>query len=165
MSDAEAAATTPGAAPARAAELEGQPRSPFDDLAGVVLTEVSPQRTVAVCEADARHHQPTGLTHGGVYATMVETVASVGAWTRIRDDGLAAVGLHNATDFLRPHRGGTLTAVGGPVHVGRTQQLWEVAVTDDRDRLVARGQVRLAHVDAQTGAPASSPAAASGGAG
>jgi uncharacterized protein (TIGR00369 family) len=38
---------------------------------------------------------------------------------------------------------GRLTATATPIHRGRSQQLWQVAITDEQDRLVARGQVRL----------------------
>ena len=51
--------------------------------------------------------------------------------------------MSNQTDFLRAVRDGELTAVGTPVHRGRSQQLWQVEITDADDRLVARGQVRL----------------------
>jgi uncharacterized protein (TIGR00369 family) len=53
------------------------------------------------------------------------------------------VGVNNSTDFLRAVTEGRLTATATPVHRGRSQQLWQVAVTDEQDRLVARGQVRL----------------------
>lgn len=41
---------------------------------------------------------------------------------------------------------GTLTAEATPIHRGRTQQLWEVRITDENDRLVSKGQVRLANI-------------------
>ena len=57
--------------------------------------------------------------------------------------GHAWSGVSNQTDFLRAVRDGELTAVGTPVHRGRSQQLWQVEITDADERLVARGQVRL----------------------
>jgi uncharacterized protein (TIGR00369 family) len=56
------------------------------------------------------------------------------------------VGVHNATDFLRAAREGTLRAVAEPVHRGRLQQLWLVEIRDEGERLVARGQVRLQNI-------------------
>ena len=56
------------------------------------------------------------------------------------------VGVNNNTDFLRATREGTLTAEATPIHRGRTQQLWEVRITDENDRLVSKGQVRLANI-------------------
>lgn len=55
----------------------------------------------------------------------------------------AVVGVNNNTDFLRAISTGTLTAASTPIHRGRRQQLWLVTITDDQNRTVARGQVRL----------------------
>jgi uncharacterized protein (TIGR00369 family) len=86
--------------------------------------------------------QPYGITHGGVYCTVVETVASVAAALWLGEDG-QVVGVSNHTDFLRAVRDGELVATGTPIHRGRLQQLWLVEIHDEQDRLVARGQVRL----------------------
>jgi uncharacterized protein (TIGR00369 family) len=92
-----------------------------------------------------RHHQPYGIVHGGVYASLVETVASYGAGAAARELGIAGVvGVSNTTDFLRPHHEGPLEVEGTPVFVGRTQQVWQVQITRPGDgKLIARGQVRL----------------------
>ena len=56
------------------------------------------------------------------------------------------VGVNNNTDFLRAISSGTVTAVSTPIHRGRRQQLWLITITDDNDRVVARGQVRLQNI-------------------
>jgi 1,4-dihydroxy-2-naphthoyl-CoA hydrolase len=99
--------------------------------------------------ADERHHQPWGLIHGGLYTTAIETFATIGAYEAVKDRGQQAVGIANATDFLRPHRNGRLDVVAVPVHQGRTQQLWQVDIRrPEDDELVARGQVRLQNIEA-----------------
>lgn len=118
----------------------------WDEALGVEIEEMTPTRVVAHVEIGARHLQPYGIVHGGVWASIVETVASHGASTAAheRTGAHAVVGTSNATDFLRPHRGGRVEARGTPVFVGRTQQLWTVEITRISDgKLVARGQVRL----------------------
>jgi 1,4-dihydroxy-2-naphthoyl-CoA hydrolase len=45
------------------------------------------------------------------------------------------------------------------VHRGRSQQLWQVDVFDDADRLVSRGEVRLANLE--SGAALANPASSS----
>lgn len=116
----------------------------FDGLIGLTIVSSTKDSTVARLEVTADHHQPFGLLHGGVLCTIVETVGSISgsAWY-----GGAVVGTSNHTNFLRAVRGGTLTATSTPVHRGRTQQLWEVDITDDEGRLVAKGQLRLANLD------------------
>jgi uncharacterized protein (TIGR00369 family) len=119
--------------------------SGFTDLLGLVLREATPDLCVGAIDAGESHHQPLGLVHGGVYASLVETLASTGAALWAIEQGMAGVvGVSNSTDFLRAHRRGPLTGTATPIHRGRTQQLWLVEVTRDSDgKLVARGQVRL----------------------
>ena len=47
----------------------------------------------------------------------------------------------------------TVYAVATPIHRGRSQQLWVTTITDENDRLVARGQVRLQNLADQQGGP------------
>ena len=85
-----------------------------------------------------------GIVHGGVYCSMVESLASVAAYTWIdANGGGSVVGVNNNTDFLRAIGSGTVYGTATPVHRGRRQQLWLVTIADSDDRLVARGQVRL----------------------
>jgi 1,4-dihydroxy-2-naphthoyl-CoA hydrolase len=125
----------------------------FLDLLGLRVEEVGPDRVVIVWDVTPALHQPYGIVHGGVYASVVETAASLGAAVWLADRG-QVVGVSNHTDFLRAVREGRLRAVGEPIHRGRSQQLWLVEVRDEQDRLVARGQVRLQNIaDADRLAP------------
>ncbi|MCW2725110.1 MAG: thioesterase [Frankiales bacterium] len=117
----------------------------FDTLLGLTLTHADADTVVGRLEIKPELHQPFGIVHGGVYCSVVETVASVGASLWFGDRG-NVVGVANHTNFLRAVRQGTLDVRATPVHRGRTQQLWTVTVTDESDRLIAQGEVRLANV-------------------
>lgn len=121
------------------------PTQGFDVLLGLTLDEVGPDRVRASFEVRPELHQPYGILHGGVLCSVVETVASVAGAVWFGDRG-NVVGSSNTTNFLRATREGVLTAVALPIHRGRSQQLWEVDITDEQDRLVAKGQVRLANL-------------------
>jgi 1,4-dihydroxy-2-naphthoyl-CoA hydrolase len=122
--------------------------SPFMELLDISFDEVTPTSVIGSVAADQRHHQPWGLIHGGLYTTAIETFATTGAFEAIKDRGLQAVGVSNATDFLRPHRAGRLNVEAVAIHQGRTQQLWQVEMRrQDDGKLVARGQVRLQNID------------------
>ena len=116
---------------------------------GLEMLEVSGTRVVARLMADERHHQPYGVLHGGVWCSIVETVASYGAGVNALGRGLrGVVGISNTTDFLRSHGEGELRAEGRPIHAGRLQQLWEVVIRRSSDeKVVARGQVRFQTLD------------------
>lgn len=121
----------------------------FDAVLGLNYGEISGDRVTGWFEPGPAHHQPNGIVHGGVHAAVIESLASVGAavWAYHKLDGKLAVGLSNATDFVRAHRRGRLEAVAEPIHRGRSQQLWQVEVSRAADgKLVARGQVRLSNV-------------------
>jgi 1,4-dihydroxy-2-naphthoyl-CoA hydrolase len=122
--------------------------SEFLRLLDIHYDEMGPTRVTGWFEAGPQHHQPFGILHGGVLASVVETFASVGAWLAVRDSGRMAVGIANATDFLRPTTAGRMDVVATPFHQGGTQQLWDVIITRAVDgKAVARGRVRLQNLD------------------
>jgi uncharacterized protein (TIGR00369 family) len=123
-------------------------RPTFVGLTGIELTEASTDSCQGKVEINENHHQPYGVVHGGVYCTLIETLASTGAALWAMENGMAGcVGVSNQTDFIRATTEGVLIGSATPIHRGRTQQLWQVTVTRESDsKLVARGQVRLQNV-------------------
>jgi uncharacterized protein (TIGR00369 family) len=118
--------------------------APFDAEIGLVYTDVTPDGVKAELTVKPTLLQPMGIVHGGVWCSVVESLASVSAYTWLTANGGGnIVGVNNNTDFLRAITEGTVYAASEPVHRGRTQQLWLVTIRDGRERLVARGQVRL----------------------
>ena len=123
--------------------------APFDNELGLVFTQLSPDGAKAHLEVQTKLLQPMGIVHGGVYCSMVESLASTAAYTWLdANGGGSVVGVNNNTDFLRAIGSGTLYGTAIPIHRGRRQQLWLVTITDSDDRLVARGQVRLQNLEA-----------------
>jgi uncharacterized protein (TIGR00369 family) len=124
-------------------------RPTYVGLTGIELTEASSDSCQGKIVINENHHQPYGVVHGGVYCTLIETLASTGAALWAIESGLAGcVGVSNQTDFIRATTEGVLIGSATPIHRGRTQQLWQVTVTREADgKLVARGQVRLQNVE------------------
>jgi uncharacterized protein (TIGR00369 family) len=119
----------------------------FDNELGLEYLEFSPDGLRARLKIHDKLLQIAGIVHGGVYCSVIESVASVsgGVWLAEHGGG-TVVGVNNNTDFLRAISSGTVTAESTPIHRGRRQQLWLVTITDDNDRVVARGQVRLQNI-------------------
>jgi uncharacterized protein (TIGR00369 family) len=122
------------------------PLGGFNKLLGLQLEEATPDRVVATVPVTPDLHQPYGLVHGGVYASVVEATASIGAALWFADQG-RTVGIGNQTEFLRPVRDGVLRAVATPLKRGRSTQLWQVEVTDAHGHLAAHGRVRLMNLE------------------
>ena len=121
--------------------------SPFVAAMKFELAEATGTRVTGHVDVGPDQHTPWGVVHGGLYCSVVESAASVGASAAVVDRGQFAVGVNNNTDFLRPMTEGRLDVVAEPVQQGRTLQLWQVRLTRaDDGKLVARGQVRLQNV-------------------
>ena len=123
------------------------PGAGFTGLMGLQIDEASATRVVAHLEVGAQHLQPYGLVHGGVYAAIAETLASIGAMVAAASDGSGrgVVGLENHTSFLRPARlGQRIEAEAVARHAGRRVHQWAVTMRNAQDgRELANSTVRL----------------------
>jgi 1,4-dihydroxy-2-naphthoyl-CoA hydrolase len=122
----------------------------FDKTLGLTFVEMTADGGRGQLDINDTLLQIMGIVHGGVYCSIVESMASVSAHVWLGENGGGnVVGVNNNTDFLRAISSGTITAVSTPLHRGRRQQLWLVTITDENDRVVARGQVRLQNLPAE----------------
>jgi uncharacterized protein (TIGR00369 family) len=117
----------------------------FDSVIGFRYTEITADGLKAELTINPTLHQPHGIVHGGVYCSVIESVASASAAVWLGGEG-RVVGVNNNTDFLRAISSGKVFAQSFPIHRGRSQQLWRVVITDEQDRTIAQGQVRLANL-------------------
>ena len=121
--------------------------SRFVAASGFVVDEVTATTLSGHADLGEDHLTPWGVVHGGVYATIVESAGSIAASHAVADRGEFAVGIHNATDFLHPSTGARIAVAASALHQGRTQQLWEVVITDTAtSKALSRGQLRLQNV-------------------
>jgi 1,4-dihydroxy-2-naphthoyl-CoA hydrolase len=116
----------------------------FDRLYGLELLDVGGDEVRAQVTVRDELLQPAGLVHGGVFASIAESITSLATWAGVREDGRTAQGMSNQTSFLRPIRGGTIHAVARRRHKGRTTWVWEVDITDDEGRLCALVRMTVA---------------------
>ena len=154
MSDLTDAAPTAGAAGRTPDQLS---YDGFDRLLGLQVVSATADEVVGTLEVRPELLQPFGLLHGGVLCSIVESLGSWAGAVWLGDRG-TVVGTSNHTNLLRSAGvGDRLTARATPVHRGRTQQLWSVDVRDERDRLIAKGELRLANLAADRGTAAGAP--------
>ena len=120
----------------------------FDGLYGLELLTLSDTEVTARVVVRDELKQPGGLVHGGVFASIAESIASIATWVAVHEEGRSAQGLSNQTSFLRPIVEGTIHAVGRRRHRGRTTWVWEVEISDDQERLCALVRMTIAVRDA-----------------
>jgi uncharacterized protein (TIGR00369 family) len=126
--------------------VDAEPQPPtFDALIGMHDVRVNDDGTIAATvPVRPELKQPFGLVHGGVFAAMAESLASMGTYLGVHEQGMLAMGLANSTNFLRPMFDGTIHALARPFHRGRTTWLWDVEIRDDDGRLCATTRMTIA---------------------
>ncbi len=116
----------------------------FDALVGYEIDEVSDSEVRAHLDVRDELKQPIGLVHGGVYASIAESMTSLATAYAVLGEGNIASGQSNQTSFLRPITEGTIHAYGRRIHRGRTTWVWEVECSDDDGRLCAVVRMTIA---------------------
>lgn len=116
------------------------------DRLGIKIAELTPQRVIATMPVTPDHHQPLGYLHGGASVALAETVASIGAFFNC-PPGKATFGLEINANHIRPKRDGVVTAIGAPLHIGKSTQVWEVRIVDEQERLICISRCTIAVVD------------------
>lgn len=121
--------------------------STFVRVSGLVVDEVTATSLKGHADLGADHLTAWGTVHGGVYTSIVESAGGAGAAFAVADRDQIAVGVHNGTDFLRPSTGGLVAVTAHALFQGRSQQLWDVVITQaEGGAVLARGQLRLQNV-------------------
>ena len=110
---------------------------------GIEFLEVGDDFLVARVPVDARTRQPFGLLHGGVSVVLAETLGSFGA-TYACAPGHHAVGLDINANHLKGVKAGWVTGTARPVHLGRTTQVWQIDMRNDRGELSCVSRITMA---------------------
>jgi 1,4-dihydroxy-2-naphthoyl-CoA hydrolase len=116
----------------------------FDRLYGLEVLSFSDTEVRGRVAVRDEVKQPAGLVHGGLYASIAESLASMATHVAVAAGGEMAMGLSNSTSFLRPITQGTVHAHATRLHRGRTTWVWDVRFSDDEDRTCALTRMTIA---------------------
>jgi 1,4-dihydroxy-2-naphthoyl-CoA hydrolase len=116
------------------------------DTLGIDLKELTAERVVATMPVDDRTRQPFGILHGGASVALAETLASLGGTMNVDLERFMVVGVEINANHIRAKRDGVVTGTGTPIHVGRSTQVWEVRIVDERQRPICVSRCTLAVV-------------------
>lgn len=108
------------------------------------IVTLEKEKVVAEMPVDGRVKQPFGLLHGGASVALAETAASVGAYHLVDQEKQFVVGLEINANHIRSKKDGMVTAVGVPLHVGRSTMVWEVKLTDEENKLLCVSRCTIA---------------------
>jgi 1,4-dihydroxy-2-naphthoyl-CoA hydrolase len=116
----------------------------YDRLYGLRFVAFSDTEVRAEVDVREEIKQPMGLVHGGLYASLAESMASLATAAAVIAEGKMATGMSNSTSFLRPITQGAVHARAERLHRGRTTWVWDVTFSDDEDRTCAVTRMTIA---------------------
>ncbi len=116
----------------------------FDKLYGLEVLDCDEEIVRGRIRVRDELKQPAGLLHGGVFASIAESLTSLATAIAVLPEAKAATGLSNHTSFLRPVTEGAVTASATRLHRGRTTWVWDVRFEDDLGRLCAVTRMTIA---------------------
>lgn len=116
----------------------------FAELIGTQWISFDPDDARASIEVADHHKQPHGIVHGGVYASLAESLCSAATYEAVREDGMVAMGQANDTAFLRPITEGTIDARARARSRGTTTWVWDVEILDSAERVCALVRMTIA---------------------
>ncbi|MGH8278688.1 MAG: hotdog fold thioesterase [Gammaproteobacteria bacterium] len=125
-------------------ELNKYQEHTLTSLLGIRYTEIGEDFLRGSMPVDARTKQPAGILHGGASAALAETLGSTGANLVVDREKFLCVGLELNCNHIRAMREGTVTGTARPLHIGGTSQVWEIKITDERERLVCASRITMA---------------------
>ncbi|RGI32039.1 MULTISPECIES: PaaI family thioesterase [Enterococcaceae] len=114
------------------------------DYLDIKIEDVLKEKVILTMVVDVKHLQPFGLMHGGMNAVLIETATSIGSNESIDTTKQVAVGLDIQVNHLKSAvKGDTLTVVAVPDHIGKTTQVWQAEITNQKQQKVSVGRCTL----------------------
>jgi 1,4-dihydroxy-2-naphthoyl-CoA hydrolase len=126
-------------------------RRTLADHVGIELTEIGADFLAGTLPVDHRTCQPMRVLHGGASVVLAETLGSLAANAANRDTTRRFVGQEINANHLRPvPEGSTVTGVARPVHIGKSSQVWNIEIRNERGQLTCVSRLTLAAIAAPT---------------
>jgi len=129
-----------------AAELNAVNTGNLGETLGIQITEIGEDFVRGTMPVDQRTRQPYGLLHGGASVALAESLGSLGGGLTIDREQFSVVGIEINANHLKGKRDGLVTGTARPLHLGRSTQVWEIRIVDEKDALICISRITLAVV-------------------
>ncbi len=114
---------------------------------GIEFTEIGDDYLVARMPVDERTKQPMGLLHGGASCVLSESLGSVASLLCVENTNThSIVGVEINANHLSSARSGFVFGTVRPIRVGRTLQVWNTEIKDEKGKLLCVSRLTVAVV-------------------
>lgn len=125
-------------------KLNALGKNTISEVLGMEFTEIGDNYLIAKMPVDKRTHQPYGLLHGGASVVLAETLGSVASMLMVDHETQACVGLEINANHVRGIKSGWVYGKTTPIHVGRSTQVWQINITNERKQLICTSRITMA---------------------
>lgn len=120
--------------------IEQTAKNELMQFLGVKIEKAEPDHVVLTMEVTPKVHQYVGIMNGGVSLYLCETAASVGTVAGVDLTKFTPVGIEINANHLRAVSKGIITVHAKTVYPGRTLNVWQIDITNDKGKLVCTGR-------------------------
>ncbi|KTD73701.1 hotdog fold thioesterase [Legionella tucsonensis] len=110
-------------------------KNTMSEFLDIKFIEIGDDFLKATMPVNARTKQPIGILHGGANVALSETVASTAANAVIDLNHFFCVGLEINANHIHSVKDGVVTAIASPLHLGRSTQVWQVKISNEKGKL------------------------------
>jgi 1,4-dihydroxy-2-naphthoyl-CoA hydrolase len=111
---------------------------------GIRITEIGTDSVTGTLTVDERHLRPGKIMNGGVSLVLIETLGSVSSCLYIDLEKQNAFGIQVTANHLSIAKpGDILTAKSSAVHLGKTTQVWDVSIMNQKNKLISSGRITM----------------------
>ncbi len=110
---------------------------------GIKITEIGDDYIKATMPVDHRTRQPMGLLHGGASVALAETIGSIAAKLAVGREA-NCVGIEINANHVRSVKGGAVTGIAKPVHLGASTHVWDIRIHDEENNIVCISRLTMA---------------------
>lgn len=117
-------------------------QAPYFKLLSMPLKQMGTGFALAEIEITKKHLNPFGGIHGGVYASVIDTVAYWSVYCEL-EENVGMISIDLKIDFLGPISEGLMRVEGRSIKIGKTMCLGEATAKDENGRWLAHGTSKM----------------------
>jgi uncharacterized protein (TIGR00369 family) len=103
----------------------------------IEFTDIGDDYVTARMPVTSKVHQPNGILHGGATVALAETVGSSASFLLNKNGSVSVRGIEISANHLKSISKGFVYATARPIKQGKTIQLWEIKVINEKNELIS----------------------------
>ena len=123
-------------------------KTPYYRTISMELVSFDKEGSVLKLRAGRKHHNPGGFIHGGALTSLLDSTCGFSVVPHLRE-GESIITISLNVDFISPPAEGEIISRGRLIHRGRRVARAEAVLTDNQDRIIAKGYASIMISQAQ----------------